>query len=257
MSARRLERIRGLLIDVDGTLLVDEVATPGAREVLQRLAHSGMPFRLITNATRRSRSATAAALWRAGIGVEPEKILLPAIVARLQILESGRLRAALLVPPDAIVDFDGVSPDDEGPDWVVVGDLGPGFSWNRMNLAFRALRGGAAFLALHKSPFWSSGAEGLVLDAGSYVAALEYATGRSAELVGKPAPAFFRMALSELGIAPADVLVVGDSLETDVRGGAAAGCQTALVGHPPLTAQEGVRPHFALGSIGDLVPLLP
>lgn len=220
---------RGVLFDVDGTLLSNDEPIPGAAETIDRLRARGIPFRIGTNTTRRPRSAVAAVLGRGGIRVTMAEILNPAVLARRRILESGRTRAALLVPPGAREDFAGVTDDPERPDWIVLGDLGRGFTFEVLNRAYDGLRGGARLIALHKNRVWNNGVDGVVLDAGPYVAALEYAAGVEAELVGKPSRLFFDLAVAEIGLPPGEVLVVGDDLEADCRGGAASGCLTALV----------------------------
>lgn len=240
--------VRGALIDVDGTLLTGERAIPGAAGALERLHALGIPFRLTTNTTRRSRSAVAGALRKAGFDLTDSEIVVPAILARRRILDSGRTRAALLVPESALVDFEGVARDEERPSWVVVGDIGRGFTWERLNRAFHWIRNGADILALHKNRCWDPGG-GLVLDAGPFVVALEYATGRTAELLGKPSRAFFELALADLRLPARDVLVVGDDLEADCQGGAEAGCRTALV----LTGKSGRNDLDRAGPRPDLV----
>jgi HAD superfamily hydrolase (TIGR01458 family) len=246
--------IRGLLLDVDGTLLLHDRALPGAAAALAALGQMGLPFLLLTNTTRRSRRATAERLQAAGLDVGFEKIVTPARLARRRILDSGRPRAGLLIADEARTDLEGVIADEERPEWVVMGDLGTGFTFERMNAGFRWVRAGAALLALHKNPWWDAGQDvGAVLDVGAYVAALEYATGRSAEVLGKPSPPFFRLALAELGLPPEAVLVVGDDLEMDVAGGAAAGCRTAWVRTGPRnTETTRVRPDLILESIAEL-----
>ncbi|HEV8702963.1 MAG TPA: HAD-IIA family hydrolase [Candidatus Polarisedimenticolia bacterium] len=220
---------RGVLFDVDGTLLSNDEPVPGAAQAIERLRARGVPFRIGTNTTRRPRSAVAGVLGRGGIRVTIDEVLNPAVLARRRILESGRTRAALLVPPGAREDFAGVTDDETRPDWIVLGDLGRGFTFEVLNRAYHGLRGGARLIALHKNRVWNNGVDGVVLDAGPYVAALEYASGVEAELVGKPSRRFFELAVAEIGLPPAEVLVVGDDLEADCRGGAAAGCRTALV----------------------------
>lgn len=249
--------IRGALIDVDGTLLDGEAAIPGAAEAIARLRGRGIPFRLTTNTTRRPRTVIAAALAQAGIAVKVEEIVIPASLARQRIAGSGKLRTGLLVPEPCLEDLEGVEPVSKDPHWVVVGDLGPGFTFDRLNEAFAWLRGGAALIALHKNRFWHAGSRGVVLDAGPFVAALEFATGRSAEVVGKPSAAFFELALADLGLPPGDVVCVGDSLENDCIGAAGAGCRTALVRTGLFDARElsrsGFRPDAILDSIDGLM----
>jgi HAD superfamily hydrolase (TIGR01458 family) len=250
--------VRGVLFDVDGTLLANDRPIPGAPETLDRLRARGVSFRLTTNTSRRPRSAIASVLRGAGFTIEDREVLAPCVLARRRILDSGRTRVAFLLPEAAREDFEGVVVDEARPDWVVVGDIGHDFTWERLNRAYHFIRGGARFLALHKNRVWDNGVDGVVLDAGPFVAALEYATGGTAELVGKPARPFFDLALADLGLAAGEVMVVGDDLEADCRGGAAAGCRTALV----LTGRTGradagiaqIRPDLVLDSIAGLVP---
>ncbi len=249
--------IRGVILDVDGTLLNGDVAIPGAAEAISRLRARKIPFRFVTNTTRRSRAAVAEALSRAGIPAEEVEVLAPSVLALRRVLASGRPRAALLVPPESRRDFEGIQEDERNPAWVVVGDLGRGFTWDLMNRAFHWLRAGARLLALHKNRAWHAGAEGLVIDAGPFIAALEYAAGVEAEVIGKPSPAFFELSLADLGCEAKDALVVGDDLENDCVGGAAAGCRTALVGtgkfEGAALALSGVAPDLVLDSVADLL----
>lgn len=252
-----IEGIGGVLLDVDGTLLTGDEAIPGAAAALERLRKHGMRIRLTTNTTRRPRSAVAAALTTAGLEVVSEEVLAPCVLARKRILESGCSRAALLVPPASREDFAGIEEDETHPAWVVVGDLGRGFTWERLNQAFHWVRDGARLLALHKNRYWHAGKEGVVIDAGAFVAALEYAAGVEAETVGKPARGFFELCLADIGLAPPQVLVVGDDLENDCGGGAAVGCLTALVrtgtgGSEPVS-RKGTRPDLVLGSVAELL----
>jgi len=253
-----IERIRGVLLDVDGTLLDGDRAIPGAAEALARLRERGIAFRLTTNTTRRPRSATAAALREAGLDVGTDDIVIPASLARRRIVDSGRARAALFVAPQAVEDFEGVVVDETGPDWIVLGDLGAGFTFERLNRAFHLIRAGAALLALQKNRFWHAGKAGIVLDAGPFVAALEYATGVTAEIVGKPSPAFFDLALREISLSADQVLVVGDDVETDIAGGAAAGCRTALVRTGKFSEEtlrrSPARPDLLFDSVASLLP---
>lgn len=253
-----VEGVRGVLLDVDGTLLHGDRAIPGAAATLARLRDRGVPYRLTTNTTRKPRAAVAEALRRSGIEASEDQVLTPALLARRWILDSGRPRAALLIPAPSKIDFEGVVEDERGPDWVVLGDLGRDFTWDRLNEAFRWLMGGARLLALQRNRYWHAGEDGLVLDAGAFVAALEYAAGVQAEIVGKPSPGFFQLALQFLGLPAGEVLVVGDDAETDGLGAAAAGCRTAVVRTGKFSeralARSGLAPDRILDSVADLEP---
>ena len=246
----------GALIDVDGTLLLGEEAIPGGAEAMARLRARGIPFLLTTNTTRRSRAEVAAALRRAGIQVAQREVVVPSALACRHILASGRIRSLLLVPESAHQDFQAITTVEEAADWVVVADLGPGFTFERLNRAFRCLREGASLLALHRNPWWLAGPDDPRMDAGAFVAALEYASGATALTVGKPARAFYALALEELGLPAEDVLVVGDDAENDGRGGQEAGCRIALVrtGKPLEAglARLPRRPDLVADSIAQL-----
>ena len=249
--------VRGVLFDVDGTLLHDDRPIPGAAEALDRLRARGVPFRLTTNTSRRPRSAIASVLRRGGFRVEDGEVLAPCVLARRRILASGRTRAAFLLPGAAREDFEGVREDESRPDWVVVGDLGRDFTWERLNRAYHWIQNGAALLALHKNRVWDNGADGVVLDAGPFIVALEYATGVVAELVGKPSRPFFELALADLGLTAGEVMVVGDDFEADCGGGSAAGCRTALVLSGKTAREDAVRspvrPDLVLDSVAALL----
>jgi HAD superfamily hydrolase (TIGR01458 family) len=252
-----IEGVLGVLLDVDGTLLEGDHAIPGAAETLRRLESSGLSCRLITNTTRRPRSAVAMALRSAGIRVSAEAVLTPAVLARRRILRSDDARAALMIPEAAREDFEGVPIDEESPGWVVLGDLGREFTFDRVNRAFRWLMGGARLLALQKNRYWKSPEEGLLVDAGPYVAALEFAAGVTAEVIGKPSREFFELALAGLRLEAREVMMVGDDVTTDGRGAAAAGCRTALVRtgkfRDDQLAGESFEPDLILDSVADLL----
>jgi len=185
-------------------------------------------------------------------------VLAPCVLARRRILESGRTRTAFLLPREAREDFAGVVEDESRPDWLVVGDIGYEFTWERLNRAYHWIHGGARLLALHKNRVWDNGRDGVVLDAGPFVEALEYAGGVEAELVGKPARPFFDLALADLGLKAAEAMVVGDDLEADCRGGAMAGCRTALVltgkAQSADVEHADVKPDLVLGSVAEIGP---
>lgn len=250
---RALRDIAGVLLDVDGTLLVGDRAVAGAARALERLDR---PWAVITNTTRRSRAAIAGVLRAAGLDVGEDDVFTPAALARRRILDSDRPRTVLLVADEARRDFEGLHLVDGDPQWIVLGDLGSDFTWERMNRIFRWMRGGATLLALQKNPYWIPHGEVEVLDAGAYVAALEFATGTAATVVGKPSASFYELALRLLGLEASRVLVVGDSLENEGIGAARAGCRTALVRtgkfHEAQLETTDFRPDRILDSVADL-----
>lgn len=215
-----------MLIDLDGTLYVGDEPIPGCREALLTLRSSGLLLRFVTNTTRKPRREVLRGLWRMGFEAEEAEIFTPARAAALML--RGR-RCHPLVAGSLLEDLEGMVPDDESPEYVLVGDLGEGFTYARLNVAFRHLMDGAKLLALQKNRYWRQ-ESGLSLDAGPFVAALEYASGKTATVVGKPERSFFRLALEDLGNLEArEVAMVGDDPEADVAGARAAGLKGVQV----------------------------
>ena len=216
---RSRHNLAGLLVDLDGTLYVGDEPIPGAREALQTLRASGVALRYVTNTTRDPRRLVRERLLALGFEVEDEEIFTPARAAAGRI---GGSSCFALVHDSLLEDLAGVDFTEDDPDYVLVGDLGTAFTYARLNEAFRHLMEGAELLALQKNRFWRTEG-GMSLDAGPFVAALEYATGKRASVVGKPEPGFFGLALEDLGLPADEVGMVGDDAEADVLGAKRAG----------------------------------
>jgi HAD superfamily hydrolase (TIGR01458 family) len=216
---------RGILLDLDGVLYVGREPLTGAATALARLRDAGLPLGFVTNTTRRSRRIIRADLGAMGFAIADAELFTPARAACDWIAARG-LAPYLLIHPGLAEDFDGVPAG--GEDAVVVGDAGEGFTYAALNTAFRLLMRGAPLLALAANRYFRE-ADGLSLDAGPFVAALEHASGTRALLFGKPAPAFFHAAVAGLGCAPDEAVMIGDDVEADVNGAIAAGLAGILV----------------------------
>ncbi|MEP7351693.1 MAG: TIGR01458 family HAD-type hydrolase [Acidobacteriota bacterium] len=259
--------MKAILFDLDGVIYNGETLIPGAPEALVWVRQHKIPHLFVTNTTSRGRAGLAEKLTAFGIPVTKDDILTPPIAA-LDVLRSGGT-TALFVPVKTRSEFAGLqllaNDAETNADWVVVGDLGSGWDFATLNRAFRLLKSNpeAKLVALGMTRFWQA-ADGLRLDAGAYVAALEYATGRPALVMGKPAAAFFHAAIHILNSrlrAPnaldvSDVLMVGDDLIVDVGGAQQAGLAGALVRTGKFRkgdlAHASVKPDYILESVADL-----
>ncbi len=212
-------RIKGLLLDLDGTLYVGEEPVPGAREAVERLKAAGLAIRYVTNTTRRPRRAVVEGLRALGFEATGDEVFTPARAAARMIRDKSCLA---LVDGSLLEDLEGITLTEEAPDFVLVGDLGERFTYARLDAAFRCLMDGAKLVALQKNRYWRT-QHALSLDAGPFVAALEYASGEQAVVVGKPEEGFFRLALEDLGLEAGEVAMVGDDAEADVAGAKKAG----------------------------------
>jgi len=247
--------IRGCVIDLDGTLYHAGQPIPGAAAAVDALRAAGVGLCFGTNTTIRPRSALVARLAAMGIEVRLDELHTAPVAAARWLSAEGVRRISLLLAEATFEEFHGFVLDEREPEVVVVGDLGSGWTFARLNSAFLALHGGARLVAVHKNRYWDPGG-GLCLDAGPFVAALEYAAGCEAVLVGKPSAAFFRTAAASLGIPPEQVVAVGDSVENDVWGAHAAGCLGVAVRtgsfRADLLAAAARQPEAVLESIAEL-----
>jgi HAD superfamily hydrolase (TIGR01458 family) len=257
--AAALKGVEGLLLDLSGVVYVEDEAVPGAAEALERFRDAGIPIRLVTNTTMRPRSFILERLERLGLEADPSELITPATLAKSRCAEAGYESVALVVLDELREDLEGLGQRGDSVDAVIVGDLGDAWDYEVLNGAFRQLMDGAALIALQKNRYWET-AEGLSLDAGPFVAALEYATGREAEVMGKPSASFFDLAVRELGV-PADrAAMVGDDVEADVGGAMEAGLAGILVRtgkyREDLVRQSGIEPTATVDSIAAVPALL-
>ena len=246
---------RAFLIDLDGVLYDDNQPIPGAAEAIAHLREKGYPFRFATNTTMHCRASLRRKLAGFGLEVGEDEIFSAPVAAARYLRQQGQPRVFLLLTEDAHRDFAGLEITDQRPDFVVVGDMGYSCNAALLNKAFRLILGGAELIALQKNRYWKT-AEGLTLDAGPFVVALEYATGQQARVIGKPSPDFFRLALDDLGMAPARVAMIGDDIEVDVGGAQRAGLKGVLVRTGKFREtdlQLGIEPDGVIDSIANLV----
>jgi HAD superfamily hydrolase (TIGR01458 family) len=218
--------VRGMLLDLDGVVYVGRTVLPGSLDAIAQIRAAQIPLKFITNTTRRPLRRIVIDLAQLGLQVEAEDIFTPAAIAT-EFLSRRNLKPFLVVHPDLHEDFSGLTTD--GDEAVVVGDADGFFTYDLLNRAYRKLLHGAAFLALAKNRGFLDHDGGMSLDAGPFVAALEYASRREATVLGKPSPTFFNLAAEGLRCAPGNVVMIGDDAEADVGGAMAAGLMGVLV----------------------------
>ncbi len=231
---------------------------PGAADAVVALRDAGHRLRFVTNSTTSTRAALADRLRRAGIELDPSELQTTAAAAAA--LLAGK-RVLALTMPSLIEDLEGVELVGEGADAVLIGGADEDAETNRvfsyMNLAraFSELQGGAELYCLHKNRWWQT-ARGPLLDAGAFVAGLEYAAETEAVVVGKPSPAYFDAALAVLDAEPAMTWMVGDDVEADIGGAQRCGLRTVLVRtgkfRPDALERSGVSPDGVISSIAQL-----
>jgi len=255
VTSEAMRRIDGLLLDIDGVLAVSWEPIPGAIDALVRLREVGVPFRLITNTTTHSRVALAETLQAAGFDLEPREIV-TAVNATATYLRATHpnARAFVLSDGDPASDLEGVRlVAVDHADVIVIGGASDDFTHATLTRAFRRLLEGASLVGMHRNLYWRT-SEGLELDGGAYIAALEEAAEVRATICGKPSPEFFRSALSELGVPAERAAMVGDDIVNDVLGAQAVGMIGVLVRTGKFRDGDLTKgePNHVVDSIADL-----
>jgi HAD superfamily hydrolase (TIGR01458 family) len=247
-----------ILLDVDGVLHVSGDPIPGAIEAVARLRTGGHRLRFLTNNSIRSRAEIFDELREIGIEVADDELqTTPAAAA--EVLAGRRVYA--LVMPAIVPDLEGLELVGEDADAVLVGgcdetaDANQVFSYMNLGRAFSEIEGGADLYCLHKNPWWQT-SRGPMLDGGAFVAALEYATGVEATVLGKPSASCYAAALGALDAEPELTWLVTDDLEQDVRGAQLFGMRTVLLRtgkfRPEALERSAVVPDAVLSSIAHV-----
>ena len=241
------------LFDLDGVFYNDTRPIPGGADVIAQLRDAGVPFRFVTNTTSKGRVSLAAKLQKSGVSAEPREIFCPAVAAAA-FLREKQASGVFFTTADTRGEFDGLREDRHRPDYVVLGDLGDDWTYAKLNQVLRYLLDGARLIALGMSRYWRAD-DGPRLDVGPIASAFSYATGQPPIVLGKPAREFFLLALRDLHVDPAQCVMVGDDIVTDIGGAQAAGLQTILVRtgkFRPADLEGAIKPEVIIDSIADL-----
>ncbi len=255
-----MTEIEGLLIDIDGVLVVSWEPIPGTVAALDAIRGAGVACRFLTNTTSRTRADITHALQSAGFAVESADVLTATVAtdsylavhhpgARCLFVNSGNVSSDL-----GSVELVGQDADPASVDVVILGGAGDEFTYRALNHALACLLEGASFVAMHRNILWKTNA-GLQLDAGAYLMALERASDSNATIIGKPSPAMFEAGLSSMGIAATDAAMIGDDIETDVRAAQAfgiTGVQVRTGKFMPGQLAQGTQPDVLVDSFADV-----
>lgn len=253
-----LPQIRAVVMDMDGVLWRGDEPLPGLKEFFAFLAAESIPYALATNNSTKTVAAYVKKF--AGFGLEVD----PACIVTSAVATADYLRATY--PPTArvhlvgayglheIIIAAGFTPVMLDADVVVAG-LDPDITYEKLRRATYLIRNGAVFIGTNGDRSFPL-PDGFGPGAGAILAALEASTDQSPQIIGKPEPTMFKMALNRLGVAPEQALMIGDRLETDILGGLRAGLWTALVRTgvttPAILAASEIEPHLVFD---DLVSL--
>lgn len=246
-----------ILFDLDGVLYENDQPIAGGADTVDWFRERDIPLRFLTNTTSKSRNALVEKLASFGIVSGTDDFLTPPVAARRWLEQKGATRIGLYVPEITREEFQGfelIEQEDEEVDAVIIGDMGMAWTFDTMNRIFRSLMNNpsATLIALGMTRYWR-GAQGLQLDVGPMVKAIEYATGKEAVVTGKPAGDFYRTAVEMVG--DEDVVMIGDDIRGDVEAAQQTGLRAILVRTGKFTESDldsGIEPDAVLGSIAKL-----
>ena len=252
----------GFLIDMDGVIYRGGDLIQGAPEFIKRLKRSGVPFLFLTNNSQRTRRDVATRLSRMGIDVADEHVFTCAVATARFLAQQLPGGTAYVIGEGGLLQAlhaNGYSIVDRDPDYVVVGE-GRAFTFEMFEAAQRMILRGAKLIATNLDPNCPT-QDGPRPGCGAIVAMLETATGIRAFSVGKPSPVMMRTARKEIGLATAETVVIGDTMETDILGGVQMGYRTVLVLSGSTKREDldryAYRPDLVVDSIADLCDFDP
>jgi NagD protein len=256
LPARR--RIASWLMDMDGVLVHEEQAIPGADRFLARLRERDTPFLVLTNNSIYTRRDLAARLRASGLEA-PEEAIWTSALATARFLEDQRPGGSAYVIGEAglttALHAAGYTMTDRDPDYVVLGETRT-YSFERITRAIRLVAGGARFIATNPDATGPS-PDGPLPATGSVAALISRATGVEPYFVGKPNPLMMRSALNAIDAHSETTAMVGDRMDTDVVSGLEAGLETILVLTGLTTHADAerfpYRPSRIVDSIADLL----
>jgi NagD protein len=252
-----MDELEHYLIDMDGVLVHEEHALPGAQEFIAALRSAGKGFLVLTNNSIYTPRDLAARLAGSGIEIPPESLWTSAL-ATAQFLDSQRPNGSAHVVGEAglttALHEIGYTLTERDPDYVVLGETRT-YSFEAITRAIRLIRGGARFIATNPDATGPS-AEGVLPATGAVAALVSHATGATPYFVGKPNPLMMRSGLNQLGAHSETTAMIGDRMDTDVVAGLEAGLHTILVLSGVTTRGDLDRfpylPNQVVAGVGEL-----
>jgi len=248
-------------MDMDGVLVHEEQAIPGAAAFVARLQELGLPFLVLTNNSMYTPRDLAARLRASGL-LLPEEAIWTSALATAQFLQAQRPAGSAYVVGEVglttALHNVGYTLSEREPDYVVLGETRT-YSFERITRAIRLIVDGARFIATNPDHIGPS-PDGPTPATGSVAALVSHATGVDPYFVGKPNPLMMRSALNAIEAHSEHTAMIGDRMDTDVVSGLEAGLQAILVltgvSTREMAERYPYRPSRIIDSVADLVPEL-
>lgn len=243
-----------VLIDFDGVIKIGNNPAPGVKELFRFVEKKNIPAHIISNSTLRTGEEVHKFFNDKRIDTNIKAMT--AADAAISYTKANYESAAVFCTESIknlfkdILDFD-------KPEAVVVGDLGEEWNYENLNKIFRYVYNGADLVAMQMNKFWAPKGD-LCLDAGAFIAAIEYATGKKSVLIGKPSPIYFQSALKKLGVKEnSGFIMLGDDIETDIHAAQQIGGKGILIYTGKTTKQaakqSGIKPDYEADNLIEVI----
>jgi HAD superfamily hydrolase (TIGR01458 family) len=252
-----MEDVKGIIFDVDGVLKFRGQVYPDAIQTVEELREKSLVLRFLTNSTLNSRASLADKLNRSGFQVSTNEIITASYATAVYLKSLNPRSCWVMVEREGREEFNEFVQDTHDPEYIVVGDNRSQFDFDHLNYALRLLMKGAKLIGMQSELLDNSMGE-LELNVGSWVGLLERASGVQATYIGMPNSFSFELALQTMHLSRRQVLMVGDRVETDVRGAQDFGLRSVLVRtgeFDPSHLDGTVAPDVIIDSIQDLLSL--
>lgn len=253
-------RISGLLIDLEGVLYNDNKLIEGAVETINNIRKYNSKIRFLTNTTTAPVKQIFEKLKNFNFDIIKEEIFSPIIATKNYLIKNNLKQICLITDPSLIEEFDSFEINKKNPEAIIMGDIYKNFNWVILDNAFKLINvNNSKLIALHKNKYCKR--DGIIaLDLGPFIEAIEYASGIKAEVMGKPEKNFFNMAIEDMGVSKNEVVMIGDDIESDIKGAKDFGIKTIQVKTGKYQEVDSdnkfTQPDERIESIVDIVNLL-
>jgi HAD superfamily hydrolase (TIGR01458 family) len=247
-----------VLIDFDGIIRIGKQPATDAKQFLQFLSEQKIPTFIISNSTLNTADDLKQFLIenKMDFGIQA----MTSVNAAINYVKNNYKGVSVFCDEKIKENFKEFIDENE-PEAVVIGDLGDKWNYETLNDIFRKVYNGADLLAMQKNKFWKPDGINLCLDAGAFISAIEYATGKEAVLIGKPSPIYFYSAIELLGFSKdSTFIMIGDDIETDIQGAKDLGGTSILVYSGktkyPLEPSIKIKPDYEAKTLENVIPII-
>lgn len=250
-------KTKPLLIDLDGVLKLGDSPAPDVKVFFEFIIENKIPSCILSNSTLRTGVLVKDFFDEHGITLS-----IPAITAfdaTLSFVKMNYKKVQVFCREYLIHHFDRMI-DEENPEAIVIGDIEDKWNYQIVNDIFKKVFAGADLIAMHKNKYWNPQGE-LLIDAGAFITAIEFASGKEAILIGKPSPHYFKAALEKIGAKlDGSFIMIGDDIENDIKAAQDIGGEGILIytgkTNYPLDKKVGIKPIFEVQSLKEVISIL-